>query len=98
MTVTATGARGSVPLSRIEAGSEEPPPDALELTSEVCLDGETTRTIPFYKRQKLPAGNRITGPAVIDDGLSTILVLERSTATIDPFGNVIIDNDEEVTA
>lgn len=98
MTVTATGARGSVPLGRIEAGAAETPADALELTSEVCLDGETSQTIPFYKRQKLLAGNQVAGPAVIDDGLSTILVLERSTATIDSFGNVIIDNDEEVTA
>lgn len=98
MTVTATGARGKVPLTRIESGTGEPPADALTLTSEVCLDGDTTQNIPFYKRQTLLAGNRIAGPAVIDDGLSTILVLQDNTATIDQFGNVIIDNDEEVTA
>ena len=98
MTVTATGARGRVPLTRIDSGTDEPPAEALTLTSEVSLDGETTQQIPFYKRQTLLAGNRIVGPAVIDDGLSTILVLAASTATIDQFGNVIIDNDEEVTA
>lgn len=91
MTVTATGARGKLPLTRIESGGETPPDGALEMHSEVSLDGRTTRQIPFYKRQALLAGNRIAGPAVIDDGLSTILVIENTTATIDPFGNVLID-------
>jgi len=98
MTVTATGARGKIPLTRIESGTDEPPAEALTLTSEVCLDGESRQSIPFYKRQILLAGNRIAGPSVIDDGSSTILVPQDATASIDQFGNVIIDDDEEVTA
>lgn len=93
MTVTATGARGKLPLTRIETGTQNPPDGALEMRSEVSLDGRTTREIPFYKRQSLLAGNEIAGPAVIDDGLSTILVAEHTTATIDTFGNVLIDAD-----
>lgn len=50
MTVTATGARGRLPLATVEAGGEEPAADAVELRGEVCLDGRTTREIPFYKR------------------------------------------------
>jgi N-methylhydantoinase A len=91
MTVTATGARGQVPLAQIESGTETPPDEALEMHSEVSLDGHTTREIPFYKRQALLANNKVAGPAVIDDGLSTILIVENTTATIDQFGNVIID-------
>lgn len=91
MTVTATGARGKIPLTRVETGTDTPPDSALEMRSEVSLDGRTTQEIPFYKRQSLLAGNRVAGPAVIDDGLSTILVAEHTTATIDPFGNVLID-------
>lgn len=98
MTVTAAGARGRLPLARIGNGTAEPSEDALEMHSEVSLDGRTTRQIRFYRRQALLAGNRITGPAVIDDGLSTILVIESTTASIDQFGNVIIDADEEITA
>lgn len=95
MTVTATGARGKLPLAKIDSGGQEPEEGALEMRTEVCLDGRTRRQIPFYKRQALKAGNRVAGPAVIDDGLSTILVIENTTASIDQFGNVIIDADEE---
>jgi N-methylhydantoinase A len=91
MTVTATGARGKMPLSKIEMGTETPPEGALEMWSEMSLDGCTTRDVPFYRRQALLAGNRVAGPAVIDDGLSTILVVENATATIDSYGNVLID-------
>ncbi|ODU02972.1 MAG: hypothetical protein ABS81_15875 [Pseudonocardia sp. SCN 72-86] len=94
MTVTATGARGKIPLTRIGDGTGTPPDGALEMRSEVSLDGRTTREIPFYMRQALLAGNRVAGPAVIDDGLSTILVAEHTTATIDTFGNVLIDADQ----
>jgi N-methylhydantoinase A len=96
MTVSATGARGKIPLARVENGTAKPPADSLTMRSEVCLDGKTTREIPFYKRQALRAGNIVPGPAVIDDGLSTILVVADATASIDQYGNVIID--EEATA
>lgn len=101
MTVTATGARGKLPLATVEAGGAEPIASAVELRAEVCLDGHTAREVPFYKRQALKAGNRVPGPAVIDDGLSTILLIENTTASIDEFGNVLIDADssanDEVT-
>lgn len=96
MTVSATGARGKIPLARVEDGTTEPPVEALTMRAEVCLDGTSTQEIPFYKRQSLLAGNILPGPAVIDDGLSTILVVAGSTASIDQYGNVIID--EEATA
>jgi N-methylhydantoinase A len=91
MTVTGTSEPGTLPLPKIEAGDETPPADAMELTAEVLLDGQTPQQIPFYRRQGLLAGNRIAGPAVIDDGLSTILVTAETTAMVDSSGNVLID-------
>jgi N-methylhydantoinase A len=94
MTVTATGARGQLPLATVESGGEEPQEGAIELRAEVCLDGHRTQEVAFYKRQALKAGNRVAGPAVIDDGLSTILLIENTTASIDEFGNVLIDAND----
>lgn len=93
MTVTATGELGTLPLTPIERGTETPAEGALVMHSEVCLDGRTTRSIPFYHRSGLLAGNVVDGPAVIDDGLSTVLVPDDCRATVDGFGNVLIDVD-----
>ena len=91
MTVTGTGKPGEMPLTRIATGDEAPPAEALVMHSEVSLDGRSSRSIPFYKRQRLLARNRVVGPAVIDDGLSTVLVPDDASATIDGFGNILID-------
>ena len=90
MTVSGSGLPGKLPVTRVVDGTATPEDDALAMTRKVCLDGENWQEIPFYRRDKLRAGNEITGPAVIDDGLSTILVIEDSVASVDGFGNVII--------
>jgi N-methylhydantoinase A len=91
MTVSGSGRPGRMPVTKIPAGGATPDAEALVLTREVCLDGHTWQEIPFYHRNALRAGNRIEGPAVVDDGLSTILVTPDSTASVDAYGNVIID-------
>jgi N-methylhydantoinase A len=94
MTITATGELGKLPLTPIERGDATPPEGALVMHSDVCLDGRTTRSIPFYHRSTLLAGNVVDGPAVIDDGLSTVLVPDDCRATVDRFGNVLIDVEQ----
>ena len=46
--------------------------------------------VAVYDRAALPAGHRIEGPAVIEEASSTTFMPSRSTATIDPFGNLVI--------
>lgn len=89
-TAVGSGPSGHLPLPRIETGVEEPPADAIVARKTVHFDEGPTET-PFYRRQSLLAGNRIEGPAVIDDGLATVLVIPDSTATVDGYGNVHID-------
>ncbi|WP_257226620.1 hydantoinase/oxoprolinase family protein [Rhodococcus opacus] len=91
MTVGGCGRPGRMPVTRIAEGGGEPEAAALVMTDQVCLDGLTWQEIPVYRRAALKSGNRIVGPAVIDDGLSTILVVEDSEASVDPCGNVMID-------
>ncbi|AHH17562.1 hydantoin utilization protein A [Nocardia nova SH22a] len=90
MTVTGTGEVGDLPLPRLEPAGPEPDEAAVALRAEVCLDGRNTRKIQFFRRELLRPGNLIAGPAVIDDGLSTILVEPEMTATIDTIGNILL--------
>jgi N-methylhydantoinase A len=91
MTVSGSGRPGTMPVTRVDSGAAEPPTGALVTTGDVCLDGQTWQQVPFYHRAALLAGNTIQGPAVIDDGLSTILVIADSTATVDEHGNILIE-------
>jgi N-methylhydantoinase A len=46
---------------------------------------------PVYDRQKLGHGNRLTGPAIIEQVDSTIVIHRGQKACVDPFGNVIVE-------
>lgn len=91
MTVSGSGRPGSMPVTKIPVGGVHPDDSALVMTRDVCLDGSTWQPLPFYHRSALRSGNRVEGPAVIDDGLSTIFVVPDSTASVDDFGNIMID-------
>jgi N-methylhydantoinase A len=91
--VVGIGPTPVVPLQELEAGGEEPGGDTIELRATISVDGKVFEDAPFYSRDRLLAGNRVVGPGVIDDGLSTILLPEASTATIDKFGGIHIVND-----
>ncbi|MEN0134111.1 MAG: hydantoinase/oxoprolinase family protein [Rhodococcus sp. (in: high G+C Gram-positive bacteria)] len=90
MTVTGTSEPGALPLPHLESGSSEPDDDAVALRAAVSLDGRRTQDVAFYRRALLRPENRVAGPAVIDDGLSTILVEPDMTAAIDAIGNILI--------
>jgi len=46
---------------------------------------------PTYDRTRLKAGNRIEGPALIEEHASTTVVEPRDVLTVDAFGNLHID-------
>jgi N-methylhydantoinase A/oxoprolinase/acetone carboxylase beta subunit len=48
-------------------------------------------SVPVYKRTALAAGQRITGPAVIEERESTTILGKGDTATIDKWGCILID-------
>jgi 5-oxoprolinase (ATP-hydrolysing) len=56
------------------------------------VDGQAERRpTPFYERERLRAGDRIEGPAVIEQYDSTTVVPPGLVAEIDRSGNVVID-------
>jgi N-methylhydantoinase A len=46
---------------------------------------------PTYDRGRLKAGNRIEGPALIEEHASTTVVEPRDVLTVDAFGNLHIE-------
>ena len=91
----------AVGIGRIEElrWSEAPDGDedatgAVTVERDVVFDvgGRAERRMtPFYDRALLLAGNRIDGPAVIEQYDSTTVVPPGVTAEIDSFGNIVID-------
>lgn len=55
--------------------------------------GDFVRT-PVFDRGKLKAGNRILGPAVIEERITTVIVHPGWEAWIDGFGNIIMEAAE----
>jgi N-methylhydantoinase A/oxoprolinase/acetone carboxylase beta subunit len=76
-------------------------PEALrsERPAWFRVDGEL-REVPtrYYAREALSAGNRIEGPAVINQYDSTTIVPPGLVAEVDAFGNIVIWIDESSRA
>ena len=90
--VRGVGIMPSLELPEIEKG--EATPEAAprhERDAWFPVDGEL-RKVPtrFYAREELKAGNRIEGPAVLNQYDSTTVVPPGFTAEIDRFGNIVI--------
>ena len=61
-----------------------------EVVFEVGVKAEA-RPTPFYDRERLRAGDRIEGPAIIEQYDSTTVVPPGLAAEIDGYGNIVID-------
>jgi 5-oxoprolinase (ATP-hydrolysing) len=76
------------------AAGDGHPSAARTLEREVVFDVDgkpERRTTPFYDRASLRAGDRIEGPAIIEQYDSTTVVPPGLLAEIDRFGNIVID-------
>ena len=89
---TVTGIMAKPPLERISEGGAAPP-DAAFTGSRAAYfteTGEFTDT-PTYARDALLAGNRIAGPALIEEHASTTVLLPGDEMTVDSYGNLEIE-------
>jgi N-methylhydantoinase A len=57
------------------------------------FDGVTTE-VAVMDRRRLSAGQRISGPAILEEPMSTLLVPPGAVATVEAGGNVIVDLPE----
>ena len=88
-------ATGRLPRPRFEVESRAPdaslnPDRACKSRRPVYFDGEF-RSVPIYERSALVAGDVVEGPAVIEQLDSTTVLDAGQQATMDGYGNLIID-------
>jgi N-methylhydantoinase A/oxoprolinase/acetone carboxylase beta subunit len=91
--VVGTGIIQPLPPTRVEQGGETPDAAAKTTVSRVVFDVDSTvRRLDTarYRRDRLKAGNRIDGPAIVDQMDTTILIPPGFRARVDRFGNIII--------
>jgi N-methylhydantoinase A len=76
----------------IEKG-EADPPQAASRGKRLVYFAEAGRHVdtPSYDRAKLVAGNRIEGPALIEEYASTTVIHPGDVVTVDAFGDLVID-------
>ena len=87
--VTVSGVMKKPPQEKIRRGSATPPKSAFAGKRKASFDGRF-RDTPTYKRTELLAGNKITGPALIEEHASTTVLMPGDTMTVDAWGNLVI--------
>lgn len=85
----ALGKELELPAIKIKRGTADATAAKIRDT-KVYIDGKHQQA-GIYDRDKLQAGNKIMGPAVIFEMDSTALVHTGCEAEIDPYGNIIIN-------
>ena len=98
--IVTTRVRGRIRKSGDESPREKlksktPPPGKALIQERSIYHGGETLATPYYLRNLLDPGNSITGPAIILEYSSTTLVPRGFEATIDPWGNIIIEKTEK---
>jgi len=85
----ALGKELELPALKIKRGNGDPKAAKMRNT-EIYIDGRMKRA-GIYDRDKLRAGDKIKGPAIIIEMDSTALVHPDCQAKVDVYGNIIIN-------
>ncbi|MCC6888491.1 MAG: hydantoinase/oxoprolinase family protein [Hyphomicrobiales bacterium] len=86
---TVTGLMHKPKPARAPRGSATPPKTAFTGKRRVYVDGRF-RQAPTWRRTALLAGNRISGPALIEEHASTTVLLPGDRCDVDAYGNLVI--------
>jgi len=86
---TVTGRMRKPPQGKIARGRRSPVRIAFGGKRPVYFDGRFHAT-PTYRRAALAAGNRINGPALIEEYASTTVLMPGDVLEVDALGNLVI--------
>jgi N-methylhydantoinase A len=88
---TVTGIMRKPPQETVAAGTETPPEAAVTGTRPVFFTevGGFVDT-PTFARVALLAGNRLEGPALVEEHASTTVIMPGDLVEVDRFGNLVI--------
>jgi N-methylhydantoinase A len=87
---TVTGLMRKPPQREIARGRRAPAPAALRGKRKVYFGGRF-HPAPTFWRSALLAGNRIAGPALVEEYASTTLLMPGDVLEVDAFGNLGIE-------
>ncbi len=94
--VVISGRRPELPLDRMRGEGDfvELVPDAQKGERRVYLpeDGKLA-AVPVFDRYKLGPGARMTGPAILEERESTVVIGRNARLAVDDYLNVIVDMD-----
>jgi N-methylhydantoinase A len=90
---TVTGVVEKPGIEQIANGSETPPAEAHTGTRKAFFEATGFCEVPTFARGKLLAGNRIQGPALIEEHASTTVVMPGDRLDVDAIGNLTISID-----
>jgi N-methylhydantoinase A len=89
---TVTGVMKKPPLERIAHGARTPPASAGSGRRKVHFAGLGKPVVtPTYDRRGLRAGNRIDGPALVEEHASTTVVSPGDRLQVDEYGDLVIE-------
>jgi N-methylhydantoinase A len=86
---TVTGLMKKPPQEKVKKGTSAAPRAAFTGRRPVSFDGRF-RPVPTYRRAELLAGNKIAGPALIEEHASTTVLMPGDRMTVDAWGNLVI--------
>jgi N-methylhydantoinase A len=86
---TVTGVMRKPPQEKIKRGKHVPDKAAFSGKRPVHFGGRFKPT-PTYRRSALLAGNRINGPALVEEHASTTVLLPGDRLEVDIYGNLVI--------
>ncbi len=87
--VSVAGLMSKPPQDKIKKGRSAPPKSAFTGRRKVWFDGQF-RDTATYRRAALLSGNRISGPALIEEHASTTVLMPGDRMTVDDYGNLTI--------
>ena len=87
--VTATASVGRMEVRRRETGQSSAI-DARKGTRDVDYAPDGTFRATIYDGERLRPGMKLSGPAIVEEPASTIVIHDGNDAEIDGFGNVVI--------
>jgi N-methylhydantoinase A len=86
---TVTGLMRKPPQRKLPRGQKAPAKVAFSGKRNVYYGGKWHAT-PTYRREALAAGNRIKGPALIEEYASTTVLMPGDVMHVDALGNLVI--------
>jgi N-methylhydantoinase A len=86
---TVTGTLAKPAFERVKAGGKTPERGASRGFRKVCFGGAFV-SAPVFGRAQLLAGNRINGPALIEEHASTAVLMPGDSMIVDALGNLVI--------